>query len=462
MSYLTVSSRSSPDAIPANNPVTALTRELTLPTRPRPRSQVRTIEWALLFVASVFLFVNFLSLAILTTSTSWTHWIHLLVWGLCAFIGTHWLNRRVPHRDPFIFPLSMFLTGWGLVLIDRLAPLFAERQTVWLLIGTLVMLVIASFPHALRWLRVYRYTLLFMGLLLLLGTILLGRNPSGLLGAPQLWLGVGSVFFQPSEILKIVLVAFLASYLAEQYPALRAEELSSGQGRLVFSPRVFGPILLMWGISIIILIWQRDLGTAILFFVVFLVLLYVASGSMLILFSGAALILAAGIAAYYLFGVVQLRVDVWLNPWPEADGRAYQIVQSLLAFAAGGVFGQGIGQGLPGFIPVVHSDFIFAALAEEWGLLGVVVLVVCLSVLVTRGLITAVILQTQPFRALLAIGLSMLIAVQSVLIMGGVLKLIPLTGVTLPFVSYGGSSLVTSFAMIGLLLRLSSGEDKPA
>ncbi len=435
--------------------------EHTYTARPRSRAQVRSIEWALLAVAGIFLLVNYLALSVLNDTPPLTHWSHLLAWVLCAFVGSRGLDRWLPQRDPFIFPVTMFLCGWGIVIINRLAPAFADRQTTWLLAGILVMLLIACFPYALRWLRMYRYILLFVGLLLLLGTILLGRNPSGLLGAPQLWLGVGSLFFQPSEALKIVLVAFLASYLAEQYPALRAEELSSGQGRLVFSPRVFGPILLMWGISIVILIWQRDLGTAILFFVVFLALLYVASGSRLIILSGAGLVVVAGFTAYQLFSVVQLRVDVWINPWPEADGRAYQIVQSLLAFAAGGVFGQGIGQGLPGFIPVVHSDFIFAALAEEWGLLGVITLIACLSVLVTRGLSIAISQQTQPFRALLAVGLSVLIAVQSILIMGGVLKLIPLTGVTLPLVSYGGSSLVTGFVMIGLLLRLSSGEDIP-
>ena len=215
----------------------------------------------------------------------------------------------------------------------------------------------------------------------------------------------------------------------------------------------------MWGLSVVILIWQRDLGTAILFFMVFLVLLYVASGYTPLLIVGALLIVAAGLVAYRLFDVVQLRVDIWLNPWPEADGRAFQIVQSLLAFAAGGVFGQGIGQGSPNFIPVVHSDFVFAALAEEWGLLGVVVVIACIAVFVVRGLRIAVMQRARPFHALLAVGLSVMLATQSLLIMGGVLKLIPLTGVTLPYFSYGGSSLLVNFVMVGLLLRLSAGEN---
>lgn len=241
---------------------------------------------------------------------------------------------------------------------------------------------------------------------------------------------------------------------------MRAENLEGGAHKgLPFSPRVYGPILLMWGISVVVLIWQRDLGTAILFFAVFLVLLYIASGYNWILISGAILIVIAGIVAYREFSVVQLRIDIWLNPWPEADGRAFQIVQSLLAFAAGGPFGQGVGQGSPTYIPVVHSDFVFAALAEEWGLLGVIVVILCIALVVTRGLRIAVRQQRNSFLALLTVGLSILIATQSLLIMGGVLKLVPLTGVTLPFLSYGGSSLLTSFIIIGLLLRLSAQEN---
>lgn len=424
--------------------------------------RLRLFERLILAASALFLLANFLALAIIRGDLSPTQWLHFVVWSVCAIIGSLWLDRRLPMRDPFLFPLAMFLTGWGLLMIDRLMPVFADRQTIWLIVSLAVLMIAAGFAQPLRWLRRYRYTLLLLGLFLLIITILLGRNPSGILGAPQLWLGVGSVFFQPSEILKVILVVFLASYLAQQYPALRAEELSSGQGRFILSPHISGPLLLMWGISIVVLIWQRDLGTAILFFMVFLVLLYIASSSKLILLSGALLIVLAGFAAYHLINVVQLRIDIWINPWPEADGRAYQIVQSLMAVAAGGVFGQGIGQGVPGFIPVVHSDFIFAALGEEWGLLGIVVLIAALATITIRGLRIAAAQQAQPFRSLLAVGLSTSIAVQSIMIMAGVIKLIPLTGVTLPFMSYGGSSLVTSFMMIGLLLRLSAGrEDLP-
>lgn len=434
--------------------------DLPLVETPPPATTNR-LDRLLLLVGGAFIFVNFLALAINRTSSAPTHWVHLAVWAACAVIGQYWLERKLPQRDPLIFPIAIILSGWGLITIDRLAPVFSDRQTLWLVLSVAAMMLITTQPKVLVWLRNYRYTLLIVGLGLLLATITMGQNPSGRAGAPALWLwlGFGSMYFQPSEALKVILVAFLASYLAEQYPALRTERLSSKDRRFRLSPRTIGPILLMWGLSIVILVWQRDLGTAMLFFLVFILLLYVASGSWLILFSGGVLSLLAGFVAYNLFSVVELRIDIWLNPWPEANNRAYQIVQSLIAFAEGGIFGQGVGQGYPSYIPVVHSDFAFAAIAEEWGLLGVITLVALLLTLVIRGLQSALYHPAQSFNYLLAVGLSLLIATQSLMIMGGVLKIVPLTGVTLPFISYGGSSLLISFVIIGLLLRLSSHKD---
>ncbi len=421
--------------------------------------RVRDRERFLLLLATMFVGVNALALSVLRNLSPDPLGLAAL-WMLCAWGGHALLARFVPLRDPFLFALVMFLCGWGLLLIERLAPFFAARQAIWLLLSTCTLLLVAGTPYALRWLRRYRYVWLVVGLSLLVGTILLGRNPSGVAGAPELWLGVGDVFFQPSEALKVILVAFLASYLAEQYPALHALGAVSGR-QLWLAPRILGPILLMWSLCVVILIWQRDLGTAALFFVVFLLLLYVATGQPLILLSGGLLLAGAAAVAYRLFAVVRLRFDIWLDPWAEADGRAYQIVQSLMAFAHGGVFGQGIGQGSPTYIPVVHTDFVFAALAEEWGLLGVLVLLAVLGVMVLRGLRVALLQGERAFYVLLAVGLTALIGVQSLLIMGGVLKLLPLTGVTLPFVSYGGSSLLMSCVIAGVLIRL-SGEGSDA
>jgi cell division protein FtsW len=217
-------------------------------------------------------------------------------------------------------------------------------------------------------------------------------------------------------------------------------------------------MLLMWGVCVVILIWQRDLGTATIFFVIFMAMLYLASGQWLLLVGGGALLAVAAAVAYRMFDVVALRIDIWLNPWPEAEGRSFQIVQSLMAVSAGGILGQGIGQGSPNFIPVVHTDFVFAAIAEEWGLIGVSGLLLILALIVTRALRIALGSQHRPFAAFLAAGLGIMLATQSLLIMGGTLRLWPLTGVTLPFVSYGGSSLLTSFVAIGLLLVLSESE----
>lgn len=410
-------------------------------------------ERALLAVSGAFLFVNMLALALLRGFVL-SDWLPLGIWLICAFVGHRQLTRHLPERDPLLFPLVMFIAGWGLILIDRLAPLFADRQALWLLLSVAAMLFTALYPYVLRWLRSYRYILLVLGLALLVSTILLGRNPSGF--GPELWLGIGNIFFQPSEALKIILVAFLASYLGGQYPLLRAENLLPDDRAHWLSPRIMGPIVLMWSLCVVVLVWQRDLGTALLFFAVFILLLYVASGQALVLVSGALLMSAAAFAGYQFFAVVRPRVDIWLNPWPYADDFGFQVVQSLMAFGAGGIFGDGIGQGSPTFIPVVHSDFIFAALAEEYGLLGVVVVVACLTILVMRGLRAGVSQQDRPFHALMAVGLSLVIGIQSLLIMGGVLKILPLTGVTLPFLSYGGSSLLMSFIGLGLLLRISA------
>lgn len=407
-------------------------------------------ERALLALGGVFVLVNQITL-ILARDRAWTDLLLVGVWAVCALAGHLALERRLPRRDPLLFPLAMFLTGWGLNLVSRLAPGYADRQTLWLAVGVAALLAITALPGDLRWLRRYRYTWLTGGLILLGITILLGQNPSDT--GPKLWLGVGGVYYQPSELLKILLVAFLASYFADHRRFMRLDTVRIGMWR-VPSPAFLGPVLLMWGVCMVVLVWQRDLGTATLFFVVFMVMLYLASGQGQLMIGGLALLAAAGLVAYNRFGVVRLRVDIWLDPWTRAGSDSYQVVQSLMAVAAGGVLGQGIGQGQPQIIPVVHSDFAFAAIAEEWGLIGSVAALAALGVLVVRGMRIAVAAR-GPFRSLLASGLSVMLAVQSLLIMGGVLKLVPLTGITLPFVSYGGSSLLTSFVIVGLLLVLS-------
>lgn len=413
-------------------------------------------ELLLLTAATCFIFLNALALSLAQTGIVYGRYLLAPTLWLLIMSAAHLLlNRFQPQRDPYLLPIIALLTGWGLILIDRLAPNFLNRQLLWLLLSTAVMLTLAIVPHNLRWLRRYRYTWLFVGLILLGATLIFGVNPSGFGAALWLPLPFGKlVFFQPSELLKLLLVIFLASYFDERESLLR---LDGQHGRLGPLPYL-APLLLMWGFCMILLIWQRDLGAATLFFLLFLALLYLASGDWRYVAGGLLLLLLGSIFAYFAFDVVALRVDAWANPWPDAANRAFQIVQSLYAVAAGGLLGQGVGQGFPTYIPVVHSDFVFAAVAEEWGLVGSLTVVACYLVLAQRGLRIAV-LGSRPFRRYLAAGITILMAAQAILIMGGVTRLLPLTGVTLPFLSYGGSSLLISSIMAGFLFYLSASND---
>lgn len=377
-----------------------------------------------------------------------------LVWAVLSGVVYGLLIRYKPQYDRLILVIVLFLMGWGLVEIERLAANFATRQLIWVIVGLLALSLTAIWPRNLNLLYRYRYTLLIAGLLLLAATLLLGVNPSGF-GA-RLWLPipipfVRTIYFQPSELLKLLLVVFLASYFTDRESLLQLRGRNGRWGPLPY----LGPLLLMWGFCMVLLIWQEDLGAATLYFFLFVALLYLATGERLYVLIGLVLLLAAAVFAYFLFDVVALRIETWWNPWPEASDRAYQIVQSLYALAAGGSLGAGVGQGFPDYIPVVHSDFVFAAIAEEWGLLGAMVIIISFLVLVYRGLRIAM-LSRWTFSRYLAAGISITLGAQTILILGGVTKLLPLTGVTLPFVSYGGSSLLVSSLMIGLLLYLSA------
>jgi len=442
---------------------------------------------------------------------SFSYIITILIFIACVVIGHIALARRLPHHDPLLFSLVMFLSGWGLVEVWRLAPAFGLRQAMWLLISVGAMIAVLFTPDDLRWLRRYRYVWLVAALTLTALTLIVGVNPSG--GNQQLWLGCCGLYFQPSEALKLLFVVYLASYISENQntnfasnirsvgslsratTSLRAFlRLRSGQVfakqslpqtlRLLRrspstarekSPRsaqdaprndvptsargmtdinFLAPILAMWGFSLLLLISQRDLGTGSLLFASFIAMLYLATNQKRFLVVGGLLLVVGGFVSYALFDVVRLRVDSWIDPFVDPSGRSFQIVQSLIAIANGGLIGRGVGFGSPTVIPVVHSDFVFAALIEEWGLLGGVAVIAALAAFVMRGLRVAA-LATTTYRSLLAGGLSMMIGLQSILIIGGVIKALPLTGVTLPFMSYGGSSLLINFVIVGLLLKLS-------
>lgn len=375
-------------------------------------------------------------------------------WLACA-LSAHWAGRRyLPGHDPYLLPIIFALSGWGLALIWRLAPGFGLRQTLWLVVATAALLGVVLLPGDLRWLRRYRYTWLAAGLALAALTFVAGVNPEG--PGPRLWLGALGVFVQPTEVLKLLLVVFLAAYLADRRDQLFAPDAGPPAGLNPFARLpYFLPLLTVWGFSMLIVFAQRDLGMGMLYFAAFLVMLYLASGQAAYVLAGGILLALGAVVGYALFDVVRVRVDAWWNPWLDPSGRSFQIVQSLIALAAGGLFGRGPGLGAPTLVPVAHSDFIFAALAEEWGLAGMLAMLGLLAVLVFRGLHLAL-RAHGAFHQLLAGGLAALLGLQALLIIAGVIRAAPLTGVTLPFVSYGGSSLVVSFVMAGLLLKLSA------
>ncbi|OGO19194.1 MAG: hypothetical protein A2Z14_10385 [Chloroflexi bacterium RBG_16_48_8] len=301
-------------------------------------------------------------------------------------------------------------------------------------------------PSDLKWLRQYRYLWLLGGISLTLLTLVFGTNPSG--GEPRLWLGCCGIYFQPSEPLRLLLVAFLASYFADRLAFKWVEK----QPSLIL---MLGPIILIWAISILLLFVQRDLGTGTLFLALLAVLLFIATNKWQVLLFTSGLMILGAAAGYMLIDIVQTRLQAWINPWIDPIGGSYQLVQSLIGIASGGILGRGPGMGSPGFVPAAHTDFIFTALTEEWGLIGAIAMLASFAIFISRGIKIAHHLH-DPFDKMLASGLSLAFGFQTILIVGGVIRLLPLTGITLPFVSYGGSSLMTSFLALGLLLHLSN------
>ena len=356
--------------------------------------------------------------------------------------------------DELLLPLVAGLAGVGLVLVTRLVPALGPRQFMWTVIGASVMLLVAVGPWEVRLLERYKYTSAAASILLVALTLVLGVDPNG--SGARLWLRVAGLTFQPSEILKVLLVVFLAGYLTDKRELLTTTRVRVGPFPLPPLPYL-APLLAMWGLSLALLVWQRDLGAAILFFGVFLVMLYLAVGQVRYVVGGTLMFIAGGVVCYSLFSHVRLRVEVWLNPWVDPQGRSYQIAQALYSLGSGGLFGSGLGNGYPLYVAAAHTDFPYVALSEEAGLAAGLALLLIYALLVTRGLQVALIARL-PFNRLLAAGLTSVLALQTIVIIGGNLKLIPLTGVTLPFVSYGGSSLLANFLILGVLLRMSHEE----
>jgi cell division protein FtsW (lipid II flippase) len=296
-----------------------------------------------------------------------------------------------------------------------------------------------------------RYTFALIGIGLLLMPLVpgVGQNING----ARLWVRLGSVTFQPGELAKIALAVFFASYLVEKQPLL-AMGTRKVAGVWVPNVRHFGPIVLAWGFSLVVMFWEKDLGSSLLFFALFITLLWVATARGVYLGIGGVMFAGGAMIAYKVFAHVQTRVHILTDPWSVASGAGYQTVQALFAFAAGGLTGTNIGQGSPQRIPAVSTDFIFAAIGEELGLLGTAAVLMAFLLMVGAGLRIAMRVDS-PFEKLLAAGLTAIIGLQTFIILGGVTRLVPLTGITLPFVSYGGSSLISNYILLALLLRIS-------
>jgi cell division protein FtsW (lipid II flippase) len=375
----------------------------------------------------------------------WQQWIGFIVWFASFVFFYRILTRVLPDRDPYILPIVSLLTAWGLLTIYRLDPSTGFRQTIWLAIGIILLTVIIRFKNGLDFLRRYKYIWLILGLLLTLLTFIVGVYPGGI--GPSLWLNFFGVFFQPSEILKILLVIFLAGYFADNV------------GIRFSLPRLLTPTLVLVGAAFLILVAQHDLGTATLLIGIYAGIIYLASGKRRLLLISAVVVVVALSIGYQVFDVIQLRIEAWLNPWLDPNGRSYQIVQSIIAIANGGLFGRGIGLGSPSVVPVAQSDFIFPAIFEETGLLGAAGIILLYAFFMIRGF-TIALQSPNQFQRYLAAGLTLAITVQAILIIGGSIRMLPLTGVTLPFVSYGGSSLLMGFISIALLLLVSNQPDK--
>jgi cell division protein FtsW (lipid II flippase) len=391
---------------------------------------------------------------------NWGHWLVTGVWLVLFGLAHRFTSRRLENADPYLLPIALALSAWGNLTVWRLDPYFGLRQSLWAILSVAVLIIGLRLPGDLNFLKRYKYMWLTGGLLLTALTIFLGTNPSGI--GPRMWLGCCGIYFQPSEPLKVLLIMYLAAYLAGLTSiATTATRTAPPTRRSDSLLPPIAPTLLMTGLALILLLVQRDLGTASIFLFLYAAILYVTTGrKRVLLVAGLALVLA-GSLGFALFDVVRLRVEAWFNPWLDPSGRSYQIVQSVLAIANGGVLGRGPGMGFPQVVPIAHSDFIYAAIAEESGLVGALALLFILALFAQRGL-RAALRAPDTFRRYLATGLVTYLVAQAVLIIGGNIRLLPLTGVTLPFVSYGGSSMLTAYIALLLLLHISNqAEEEP-
>lgn len=434
----------------------------------------RTIELVLLAFAAVLVTG---ALILVEANQEQTLTIDLLLIGaaylallVAAHVAVRWL---APYADPLILPAVALLNGLGLVMIYRLdlakadravalgndlPTLLWPRQVAWTGVGLVLFVGVLWLVRDHRKLAAYAYTAGFAGLILLALPGVLPSSISEVNGA-KIWLRLGIFSIQPGEFAKILLIIFFAAFLVQK------RDLFSTAGRRFLGmelPRArdLAPLLVAWAFSVGVLVLERDLGTSLLFFGIVLVLLYTATERISWMLIGLAFFAAGGVVAYQLFGHVRTRVQIWIDPFADFDGAGFQIGQALFGLGTGGLGGTGLGAGRPELVPFAESDFMLSSLGEELGLIGLAAIMVIYLVLITRGLRSALAVRDS-FGKLLATGLAFTLALQVFIVAGGASKLIPLTGLTLPFLSYGGSSLVANYALVALLLRVSNAARAP-
>ena len=381
----------------------------------------------------------------------------LLPWLAAVIVGaffTQFILGRRDGTDLTLFPAAMLLASLGLIMIGRLKPALFLTQMRWLLLGLIVYLFLVFLGERFLRLLSYPYLLGVFCLLLLCSALFFGTE----IGGSRNWIVFGPFAVQPSEFGKIVIIMFLAAYLTEH-----REVLTLPRHRLLWLKlpvlRFIAPLLLIWGVAILMFVVQRDLGSALLFFGIAVSMTYMATGRKSYVALAFAFFLGAAALSYSFFSHVRVRFNIWLDPWSDPSGSAYQVVQSLFALGSGGVWGAGFAHGHPNLIPEVHTDFIFAAIAEELGLLGSLGVMLVFALFFYRAIRIAPACREET-RMLLAAGIAVVFLLQAFIIIAGVTKFLPLTGITLPFVSYGGSSMIASFMLLGILTVLSKKENR--
>ena len=435
------------------------------PTTPTGRSiELLMLGFAAVLTTGALVLVEANQEQSLTTDLLFVGLAYLVLFSLAHLA----VRKLAPYADPLILPSVALLNGIGLVMIHRLDLARAVRaellgrevpsglitaQVTWTVAGLTLFALVLFFVRDHRTLARYGYTAGFVGLVLLALPALLPSSISEVNGA-KLWIRIpGGPGIQPGEFAKILLIIFFAAYLVQK------RNLLSTAGRRFLGmelPRArdLAPLLAAWGLSVGILVFQRDLGSSLLIFGLVLVLLYTATERVSWMVIGLTAFAAGAVVAYNLFGHVRVRVQIWLDPFADYEGGGFQLAQALFGLGTGGVGGTGLGAGRPDLVPFAESDFIFSSLGEELGLIGLAAILLVYLVLITRGLRSALAVRDS-YGKLLATGLAFSVALQIFVVIGGVTKLIPLTGLTLPFLSYGGSSLLANYALVAILLRIS-------